>query len=190
MIRADLQSEPPEFDEAVRQPGAKVLAGNAVDLPSLWTRCLPDLQAAYQGICAYLGVLIGDGTGAPTVDHFLPKSSHRSLAYEWANYRLACSRMNSRKNAYQDVLDPFAIEDGWFNLNLSNMAIYPNPSLDTKIKADVQGTIDRLKLDDRICRRARLQYYDAYANRGISFEYLEKWSPFVARELRRQGAAR
>ena len=46
------------------------------------------------------------------------KSMRWDQVYEWANYRLACSLMNARKDAIASVLDPFEIEDGWFALEL------------------------------------------------------------------------
>lgn len=192
MIHIDLRPEPPDFDKDVRQPGQKALARNVEELPPHWRKCLPHLYDAYKGICAYLCVLIQPGTGARTVDHFAPKSSHRELAYEWSNYRLACSLMNSRKSSFEDVLDPTAVENDWFILDLSFLQILPNPNLDHPTMVKVQATINRLKLNDADCREAREVYFKAYLDKDdpMPFTLLEKWSPFVARELRRQGAER
>lgn len=55
------------------------------------------------------------------------------------------------------------------------------------LRGEVQATIDRLKLDDARCRRARASYYDLYVARHLSFSGLEMLSPFVAFEVMRQG---
>ncbi len=69
-------------------------------------RCLNELYSLYNGICAYACVLIPPVTGGRSVEHFAPKMKHPDYAYEWKNYRLVCSLMNSRKRDFEDVLDP------------------------------------------------------------------------------------
>jgi len=189
LIPVQLQPEPSDFDERVRQPGLQALRDNPDKLPDYWTRCLKQLHKAYQGICAYLCIYIPPGVGARSVEHFLAKSSERSLAYEWSNYRLACSLMNSRKNAYPDVLDPFEVGEHWFILEFSMLQVLPNPTLAPQHKALVQETIRRLKLNDQECLDARADYYDAYLSSEVTFERLRQRSPFVASEMERQGLA-
>jgi len=70
--------------------------------------------------------------GGGSVDHFIAKSAHAGLAYEWNNYRLVCSTTNSRKRDYADVLDPFFLAPELFRLQLSTGHIYPNPNLDIR----------------------------------------------------------
>lgn len=187
MIRVALQPEPDDFDERVRQPGVSALAENPGTFPTYWSRCAEQLWSSYKGICSYVCVIIPRVTGARSVDHLFPKSKNPDLAYEWSSYRLACSLMNSRKRDFEDVLDPFEIEDGWFVLELSFLQVLPAPDLDEENRSRIQATIDRLKLNDKDCISARAMYYDAYIAGGLTFEYLEQWSPFVARELVRQG---
>jgi hypothetical protein len=183
VIHVDPQPEPPAFDARVRQPGQRVLAEGRDVLPPLWQACLPDLYERYRGVCAYLCVYIPRATGARSVDHFVPKSRRRDLAYEWTNYRLACSLMNSRKRDFDDVLDPFEIRDGWFVLELSFLQVMPAPSLDGPTRAQVQATIDRLGLNDKECIAARAQHYQPYVEGQLTFELLSEWSPFVARQV-------
>ena len=190
VIRVHPKPEPPDFDANVRQPGLRALAGSPSNPPPLWRgECLRQLWKAYQGICAYLCVFIPPGPGARSVDHFVPQKRRPDLLYEWSNYRLACSLMNTRKGTSEDVLDPFEVEDGWFLLDLSFLQILPNPDLDEATRARVQATIDRLDLNDNECLQARAKDYDAYLKDELSFELLERWSPLVAREMRRQGLA-
>ncbi|WP_375742528.1 hypothetical protein NR800_26320 [Corallococcus interemptor] len=126
------------------------------------------------------------------MDHLLPKSKWRALAYEWSNYRLACGRMNARKNDSEDVLDPFDVQDGWFALELSTLQVIPGPGLDAPIQQRVQDTIDRLDLNDDEFIAQRVEYFESYKSycddmRGIAF--LKKHAPFLAKELIRQGLA-
>src|SRR5437870_2757527 len=107
VIHVEPRPEPPAFDAKVRQPGRLWMAGQGIrldrPLPSrtalepYWRKCLPELYDAYDGTCAYVAVFFEWVTGGATVDHFAAKSRRPRLAYEWRNYRLVCSRMNSRK---------------------------------------------------------------------------------------------
>lgn len=63
--------------------------------------------------------------------------------------------MNARKRDFEDVLDPFEIEDGWFVLDLSMLQIKPAEHLDAAMRARVEATIERLGLNDQECIDAR-----------------------------------
>ncbi|XXY49280.1 hypothetical protein WME91_55650 [Sorangium sp. So ce269] len=134
-------------------------------------------------------MLVPRGTGARSVDHVAPKSKRRELAYEWSNYRFVCSLMNARKRDFEDVLDPMEIPDGWFVLELSFLQVLPAEGLHDEARARVHATIERLKLNDTECIAAREMYYAAYLEGGLKLEWLHEWSPFVAREVVRQGLA-
>ena len=101
----------------------------ASKFPPYWREALGDLLERYDRICSYLCLYIPRGVGAPSVDHMIAKSTRWDQVYEWANYRLACSLMNARKDAIASVLDPFEIEDGWFTLELVEFQVVPSPSL-------------------------------------------------------------
>ena len=92
--------------ELVERFGDKIPAS---EFPPYWRRVLPELLESYNRICSYLCLRISGGTGAPSVDHMVAKSVRRDLVYEWHNYRLACSLMNSRKGTDSDVVDPFEV---------------------------------------------------------------------------------
>jgi len=91
--------EPATFHAKVRQPGLAWLKAKGWDeLPALppraktkhyWSKCLPELLAAYDSICAYASLRIHPVTGAHSVENFAPKSRAPALTYEWSNYRLA-----------------------------------------------------------------------------------------------------
>ena len=116
-----------------------------------------------------------------------PKSRRWDRVYEWSNYRLCCSRMNTRKSSFEDVLDPFEVEDGWFRLQLVSMEVHPAPDVAPAIQEAVWGTIERLKLNDADFRRVREQHVEDVLRGYVSLEYLRGRSPLVAREIDRQG---
>jgi uncharacterized protein (TIGR02646 family) len=197
MIHVNAQPEPAAFDSEVRQKGLAWLKKKKIPLDQplppktevepYWRACLDDLHKCYDGCCAYLAVFLKRQTGEGTVDHFIAKSKRLDLAYEWSNYRLACSRMNSRKREHDDVLDPFEIEESWFRLELITGRIYPNPALSPERFSTVQATIERLGLDEAGNRELRAMHYQEYREHGYPADYLKKYSPFVWLEAHRQG---
>ena len=197
MIPVAAQPEPRTFNAKVRRKGLAHLAqkGYALnqplpanaDLRPYWRDCLTDLHIAYGGVCAYLCVFFERVMGGGSVDHFIAKSANAGLAYEWNNYRLVCSTMNSRKRNYSGVLDPFFLAPDLFRLQLSTGHIYPNPSLDVRAMRIVEETINLLGLDDPQCRELRARWYQDYLEYELSAAYLEKKSTFVWQEASRQG---
>jgi len=211
MIPVAMAPEPMRFDTQVRRPGLIAIAemvgktppyprtaGRAFariaaqerlipcsDFPPYWKRALNDLMTAYRETCAYACFRIHPVTGSRSVDHFAPKSRSWRQVYEWSNYRLCCSRLNARKNDFGAVLDPFMIQNGWFQLELLGFQVIPNPSLSRIRKGAIQITIDRLGLND--FRSEREKDAERYWRRDISLRVLKEESPFVAIELRRQG---
>lgn len=214
MIRVQPAPEPPDFDARVRQPGLRAIAElvgerpprqagrrcrpvaasrDAIPpdkFPPFWRQCLDELLTRYGRVCAYLALYISRGTGARSVDHFVAKSTRWDLVYEWRNYRLACDLLNSRKGAVADVLDPFEIEDDWFGLELVAFQVLPRVGLPADVAERVGHTILRLGLNDPECCNARTEYADDYWHGHVTFDYLSRHAPFVARELRRQNRVR
>lgn len=210
MIPVRPAEEPSTFDAEVRQPGLRAIAELVGEtpprvagrrfvqvatlrgeippnaFPDCWRNALRDLLESYNRICSYLCLYIPRGTGAPSVDHMMAKSVHWDHVYEWTNYRLACSLMNARKGAIADVLDPFDIEDDWFALELVEFQVVPGEALPPDVETAVEATIERLRLNDLECCKARLEFAENYRNGEIQLGYLTRHAPFVARELRRQ----
>jgi hypothetical protein len=197
MIHVAAQPEPASFDKQVRQKGIAWLRKKKIVLDQplppkttiepYWRHCLDDMHASYNGCCAYLAVFFERVTGGGSVDHFIAKSQRADLAYEWSNYRLACSRLNSRKRDYDDVLDPFEVETGWFRLELVSGRIYPCPDLHVELHTQVAATIERLGLDDPGNREIRARHFQNYFEKAYPEEYLRSYSPFVWLEAQRQG---
>ncbi len=190
MIHVEQQPEPSDFDAKVRQKGLKWLQTQKDnpnwDYHEYWRDASEDLYHAYHGICAYLAIYIERVTGGVTVDHFKPKAAYPELAYEWSNYRLASQRVNSRKREFEDVLDPFEIENEWFYLNFLSGEVFANPGLSEGIRQKIDQTIDRLKLNDAELCRLRCRHFWEYKNHEYTSEFLKKRSPFVWAEAHRQ----
>jgi uncharacterized protein (TIGR02646 family) len=197
MIHVTAQPEPESFNTEVRQKGLAWLKKKKISLNQplppkthlrpFWRECIDDLHKSYEGCCAYLAVFIERVTGGASVDHFIAKSQRVALVYEWNNYRLACSRMNSRKREFDDVLDPFEVETGWFYLEPVTGRIYANPQLQDPQKQMVDATIKRLGLDDANHREMRARHYQEFGNGLYTEDFLKKYSPFVWSEVKRQG---
>jgi hypothetical protein len=160
-----------------------------------WTRALDALHTAYRGICAYSCFYIEPIAG-PTVDHFVAITrAAPAEAYEWNNYRLACSLMNACKNAFPDVIDPFDVQDGWFELNLGTFEVETAQNLDADLKKRLEASLERLKLNSPECKNMRRQWFNTYwspkvPSRPVPLWFLEERAPFLAREMRRQGRVR
>lgn len=196
MIPVALQQEPPGFDVNVRQRGqgwlidsGVALCGSAppnINLPNYWSWSNQLLWEAYSGTCAYLAIYFEWPTGASSTDHFVPKSKHVGLAYEWDNYRLSCLGPNRNKNKHLDVLDPVGLAPDTFVLNLASGAIKPNPLLTAPQKALARESIRRLKLNSSHHKAMRARHFSEYiAHKHVPT--LKKYSPFVWYEADRQG---
>lgn len=197
MIPVVPQPEPEEFDKTVRQKGMRWLRKHNIDLtaplpsktklPDYWRDCLDELHTRYGGVCAWLAVFFEPSMGGGAVEHFLPKSLRPDRAYEWSNYRFACSRINSCKGTRTDILDPFEVGEDWFYLTCETGHIYPNPSLDEETRLKIQNTIDRLKLDAYEHKKMRARHFQDFCTGQVTAVYLKRKSPFVWKEAKRQG---
>lgn len=197
MIPVARQDEPDDFDDEVRKPGLAWLKSHKIPLNKklppktaiepYWRRCLDALHERYAGACAYLAVFVEREAGGVTVDHYVPKSRRAGLAYEWTNYRLACSSMNGRKSDFEKLIDPFTLKPDTFHLELVTGRIYPNPELSGAALEKATLTIKRLGLDTDGRRLMRVRHYNNYREKGYPAAYLQEYSPFVFAEAKRQG---
>ncbi len=199
VIPVKMQPEPAMFDQKVRIPGnaylKKLAQTQGVAKPKVtykewarhdnWRHIRVHIHDLYRGICAYTAHWI-PRSSSPNVDHFVPKSIDPWLAYEWSNYRLACPLVNTHKLDYQDILDPFTIQENWFLLEFPTLLIKPNPTLDVDLYEKVSNTIKRLKLnEDEAFVNDRNAWLKRYCLGG-NFNQLKKDAPFIAHELERQ----
>ena len=193
--------EPAEFDVRVRRPGnawilRKKLDPDApvptgVEISPYWRHCADDLWNAYDGVCAYSCIFTRKGAANPAVEHFAPKSRRLRLAYEWSNYRLACLTINSKKKDFEDVMDPFEVGADTFFLELAAGRIYVNPEInDEEKKKHTEQTIVRLGLDQQRFRDDRTFDFDRWRLGEWTDAFMERRSPFVWKEIVRQGLKR
>ncbi len=215
MIPVILAPEPATFDISIRQKGKsalqeligggpsirrrgprrKKIADRVEDIdsemiPSFWQDCLPDLHRVYGGVCAYSCMYIELAVGGSTVDHFEAKSRRPDLAYEWHNYRLASTRMNSRKGNRGGVLDPFRVQPGWFCLEFVAFQVFANPDCPSSVRSAIEETIRILGLCDDLCCNHRREYFELYNQEYVSLDYLRQRCPLMASEIVRQGRLR
>ena len=197
MIPIVQAAEPPNFDANVRQPGAVFLArvanpnGTQWNSHSYWSEALGDLHTAYKDVCAYCGsftLRAAESSSQPSsVDHYVPRSVDPSKAYEWDNYRLCRARLNQRKDSYQDVLDPFKLPQGWFQLDFRTFLIRPSPTLEANQQRKVTATVARLQLNtDQDYVNERLRVVRAYCLQIATIQDLRRRYPFIASEMTRQ----
>jgi hypothetical protein len=129
VIHVEMQPEPAEFEELVRQPGKAFLAScpsptrEEWATHSYWRHILKELRRRYGCICAYSCHWVAPDTGGRTVEHFIPKHEDPTCAYDWDNYRFVCQLLNARKRTSTDTLDPFKVEDGWFVIDFPSLLV-------------------------------------------------------------------
>ncbi len=123
MIHFTPPDEPVTFDRDVRQPGIAWLERNSVGRPKAYwnlSQYKSALADGFGNLCAYSAMYEPVGT----VDHYRSCKCVRSQAYEWSNYRFASGWINSSKQDIDDrVLDPFQVEDGWFEILLPSLQL-------------------------------------------------------------------
>lgn len=120
------------------------------------------------------------------VDHFLSKDNRPDLAYEWSNYRYIEGTVNSAKKKLDDqILDPFEVDDAWFELILPSMQLTLTSALPSNFKTKAELTLQKLHLIDGLkVVRNRKRWYESY-KAGTPFPELEKFAPMVAKAVKK-----
>lgn len=190
MIRVHPRTEYAAFDSEVRVPGTKFLQDNPTPSSrefrrhAYWRRAKSKLRDTYRH-CAYTSRRIrGDGV---SVDHFRPKVKYPKLAYEWDNYRLARPKLNRSKADSEDLVDPFHVRDGWFELDCPSCLVRPGQQLQGDTRRDVLSTIGVLQLNSNELAAERCRWLVDMGKQLISFGYVKREYPFLAFEIERQG---
>jgi hypothetical protein len=127
-----------------------------------------------------------------TVDHYRSCSKEPELAYEWSNYRFASAWINSSKqSADTEVLDPFEVEDEWFEILLPSLQLVTTPNVPAHLREKANHTLERLHLrdDERVVRQRRA-WYALYQEGMLSIEGLDMRAPLIAAAVRKQLEAR
>ncbi len=187
MMRFNRPPSPPEFDKKVRQPGNLWLKKNpdlTKRIPDYWSAFKPHLADGFHNLCGYS--IMYEPVG--TVDHYLSRKNYRHLAYQWSNYRFVSGWINSSKQEIDDaVLDPFEVEDNWFEIQLPSLELRLTDAVPTHIREKAEFTLRRLHLrDDERVIRQRQQWYQLYLDGDITLSGLAKKAPLIARAIRKQ----
>ena len=185
MIECGSVPEPPEFCQRARIPGNQWLAAhpNAKRPRDYWSPFKGDLAAGFQMRCAYSAMFEPVGT----VEHFVSWHESRLHAYEWTNYRYSAAWINSSKKNEQssNLMDPFSVQDGWFEVILPSLQLRVSNSIPGTLRALAEYTIRRLRLvhDERVMRQRR-EWYRMYQCGELSFDGLEKKAPLIAEAVK------
>jgi len=187
MLKFNPPPEPADFDTKTRQPGNDWLTKNLNDKKrpkDYWSNFKSNLADGFGNLCGYSAMYEPVGT----VDHYLSCENHQNLAYEWSNYRFSSGWINSSKGTLDDrVLDPFLVEDDWFDILLPSLQLIVTDAVPPAERQKAEFTLQRLHLqDDERVIRQREAWYQLYLDGDISLIGLEKRAPLIARAIRKQ----
>jgi len=182
--------EPESFHTDCRMPGrawfvARRLTGESPktsEFPNLWAKYEGELSRAFDGRCGWWAMWIAEGE----VEHFLSKRNRPDLAYEWNNYRFIAGSVNGSKANHDDkVLDPFEVQDGWFEVILPSMQLIVSSSLPPELEEKARFTLKQLRLRDGTkVVRCRQRWYGSF-KKGMPMSELEKFAPLLANAVKK-----
>ena len=188
MIGFARQAEPAIFDKRCRKRGQAWLAKNPTyQRPyDYWTEFEPDLRDAFSGLCAYCAMRIMKGQ----VDHFRPvavlkeEGSHE-LAYEWNNFRYGEGVLNGKKWKHI-VLDPFEVQDGWFEVTLPDLQLRVTDAIPRQHRELEWFTIRQLGLrDSEVVVRYRREWFKMYQQGKLNLGGLREVAPLIDAAVQR-----
>jgi hypothetical protein len=188
MIPVQTVREPEDFDVKVRAKGNRWLAKNPRTRkrpPSYWSDFTPILAKGFGNLCGYAAMYVPNGG---TVDHYLSFKNRPDLAYEWTNYRFASTDWNSiKKNADEQILDPYEIGEGWFEILLPSLIMRTTNAVPARLREKAEYTLDRLKLRDGVkIIRWRQAWYEMYESRELNLDGLRHVAPLLADAVDRE----
>ena len=189
MIPVESPAKPIGFVERVEQRGAAWLSAhpNAKRPLDYWSEFKDALAEGFGQRCGYCAMFEPVGT----VDHFVSWDEDRSRAYEWANYRFASAWINSSKQNLRadQVLDPFEVQDGWFEVLLPSLELVVSSTLPEEVRERANIMLTRLHLrNDRRVIRQRSKWYELYKNKRLDLEGLREMAPLIASAVEKQHA--
>lgn len=184
-------AEPASFDVRCRQRGRRWLQGHPTyDRPrDYWSEFEGDLRAAFRRLCGCCAMVVLKGQ----VDHFIPvkllkRRKQDALAYEWTNFRYGEGLLNQKKSA-AEVLDPYEVEDDWFDLLLPSLQLVLTTRVPKRLRAKAEMTLRQLGLtDDEVILRYRLEWFEMYRRKRLTLEGLKQVAPLIARAVERDRA--
>ncbi|WP_459556877.1 hypothetical protein [Lacunimicrobium album] len=189
MKKFDRVEKPGRFDKECRIPGQHWLEENPgfTTAKNLWSQFEPDLRAGFKELCAYCCMWIAYGE----VDHFIPvsklkKENRSSEIYDWDNFRYSSHELNNKKKA-KVVIDPFVVENDWFEIILPSLQMKLTDKVPEQFKAVAEFVLSKDGLDlsnGEYVIRSREQFFKIYIE-GVSIEKLRQWAPLIADAIER-----
>lgn len=192
MIRVTPPKAPDHFKNKVQTPGMAFLKPfldkgtkpTSWKNKDFWKHVRKDLREAFNSRCGYVAMReLGDGE----VDHFISKDEEPAKAYEWDNYRFANNEVNKKKNTAKAVLDPFKVEDDWFEVNLVSGEVVIK-DVPPGLRQLAEDTITDLGINKDSYNKTRLVYSEGCMKDRPSEQELariEKLAPLVAKAIRK-----
>lgn len=181
MIPVPTPPKPANFDGEVLIPGEAWLAANpnATRPRPFWDKYRVELETAFSSLCGYAAML--DPTGG-TVDHYFSFKNYPELTYDWENYRFASGTLNSsKKTADSDVLDPYDVQAGWFEITLPSLQLQVTKLVPSHLEEKAKYTIQRLGLrDGEKVIRWRKSWYDMHLKGKLLLPGLWDVAPLIA----------
>lgn len=176
MIRVARVPEPEGF-EAERERGAAHVHAHPERKPlDIWSQFRGHLARGFGHRCGYTAMRTFDGQ----VDHYRCQRDHRHLTYEWFNYRYCSSVINSRKGA-RDVLDPYEVEDHWFEILFPSLQMVLTSAVPEHERERAGRTLACLGLrNDEFIIRQRTEWLEMYEAGELSLDGLKRVAPLLA----------
>ncbi len=184
MRRFERVAKPGGF-EGVERRGATWLAEHpgAKRPYDLWSDFRGHLADGFTNLCGYSAMYEPVGT----VDHFVSYDEDPARAYDWHNYRFCAAWFNASKKKLRaaDVLDPFEVQDDWFEVLLPSLELVATAALPPALSAQAATMLKRLGNDERVMRQRRA-WHKRYERRQITLEVLAEFAPLLARAVEKQ----
>jgi hypothetical protein len=180
-------SEPEHFDKKCRTKGNAWLIENpgAKRPKDLWSPFRLALADGFANRCGYGAMYIPSGT----VDHFVSCDEDRDMSYEWSNYRYVDGWINSAKSKKKstDLLDPFEIEDGWFEVILPSLQLVLTDAVPEGHRVKAEKTLRDLPIrDDERLVRTRREWLRMFEENELNLEGLWKKAPLIAAAIEKK----
>ncbi|MGN8139857.1 hypothetical protein ACTJK3_02990 [Pseudomonas sp. 22105] len=181
--------EPPGFDEKCRVKGNAWLVENpdAQRPRDFWSPFRLKLAEGFHDRCGYAAIFLTSGT----VDHSASWNERPELAYEWSNYRYVDAWINSSKSKKRsaDLLDPFEVGEGWFEIILPSLQLVVTDSVPDAFRARAENTLQQLPIrDDERVLRVRRKWLELYEQGRLDLEGLREMAPLIAAAIEKRDA--
>jgi len=150
-----------------------------------------EMYDAYEGICMYCASWTprtprGGAFLQTTIDHYIPKSVSPHMAYQWSNFRLSRSDLNTRKGIDLYVPDPFGIQNNWFEIDFATWHVRASDVAPDILKNRARSAFVRLGLNEDFYIEERQSAAAVYVHWPAERDRLSKLYPFLTAELERQ----